>query len=291
MSDRIIGFIGAGQMARALAGGFLAQGLVESRQVLAYDPAEGARQQFTASVAGARWAGSNADVVRQADVVLLAVKPQSFAGVVRELSEAVDPATGRGGTDRSPAGDGRVFISILAGVTLAQLSEGLRTERVVRVMPNTPCLIGRGASAYATGSGVTEDDAELVERYLAAVGSVHRLPESMLDAVTGLSGSGPAFVYLMVEALSDGGVRMGLPRPVATALAAQTLMGAAEMVLKTAEHPAVLKDRVASPAGTTIAGLQVLEQRALRSALIDAVEAAATRSRELSAASQVSRTG
>ena len=148
-------------------------------------------------------------------------------------------------------------------------------------MPNTPCLVGQSASGYCLGPGATTADGELVARLLGTVGLALQLDEKLLDAVTGLSGSGPAFVYVMIEALSDGGVRMGLPRDVATALAAQTVKGAAEMVLSTHEHPAVLKDRVASPGGTTIAGLQALENGGVRAALISAVEAATRRSQEL----------
>ena len=148
-------------------------------------------------------------------------------------------------------------------------------------MPNTPCLVGQGASAYALGARATDQDAEIVQRMMSAVGVAFRLEESYLDAVTGLSGSGPAYVYLLIEALSDGGVRVGLPRSVAATLAAQTVRGAAEMVLVQGEHPAVLKDRVASPGGTTIAGLHALEEHGLRSAAIAAVVAATQRAREL----------
>jgi pyrroline-5-carboxylate reductase len=267
MADHSIGLIGAGQMARALASGLVGRRLVEPGDITAYDPVGAAQSQFLREVPGARWGADNAAVVRQSDVVILAVKPQSFSAVVAELEE-VD--TG-----------GKLFLSILAGVNLAALYRGLRTRRVVRIMPNTPCLIGRGAAGYALGEGATEGDGKLVASLLGAVGTAHALPEKLLDAVTGLSGSGPAYVYLMIEALSDGGVRMGLPRSVAIELAAQTVMGAAELVLQSGEHPGALKDRVASPAGTTIAGLQILERRAVRAALIDAVEAATVRSQEL----------
>jgi pyrroline-5-carboxylate reductase len=148
-------------------------------------------------------------------------------------------------------------------------------------MPNTPCLVGASASAYAPGSGATADDIALVDRLLNVVGTAFRLPEHLLDAVTGLSGSGPAFVYTVIDALSDGGVRVGLPRDVATALAAQTVLGAARMVLETGLHIGVLRDQVTSPGGTTIAGLHALERGGLRAALIDAVEAATRRSQEL----------
>jgi pyrroline-5-carboxylate reductase len=148
-------------------------------------------------------------------------------------------------------------------------------------MPNTPCLVGASASGYSPGPTATEEDVALVDRLLNAVGRAFRLPESFLDAVTGLSSSGPAFVYVMIEALSDGGVRVGLPREVSTALAAQTVLGAAKMVLETGLHPGVLKDMVTSPGGTTIAGLHALERGRVRAALMDAVEAATRRSVEL----------
>jgi pyrroline-5-carboxylate reductase len=148
-------------------------------------------------------------------------------------------------------------------------------------MPNTPCLVGQGASVYCLGPGATADDGQLVGRLLCSVGRAFEAPEAQLDAVTGLSGSGPAFVFLMIEALSDGGVKMGLPRGMATALAAQTLRGAAELLLTTGEHPGALKDQVASPGGTTIAGLHALEEGGVRGALMAAVEAATLRSIEL----------
>jgi pyrroline-5-carboxylate reductase len=261
-----IGFLGAGQMATALAKGFVAAKLLKESDIVAYDPVAAAGQNFRAAIPGATLAASNADVVSQCAVVFLAVKPQQMTEVMQQV--------------KSAATADKLFVSIAAGVTLANLAAGLNTQRTVRVMPNTPCLVGKGASAFARGSGASAADGERVRDLLSAVGLAIELDEKLLDAVTGLSGSGPAFVYVMIEALSDGGVRAGLPRPVATQLAAQTVLGAAQMVLG-GEHPAVLKDRVASPGGTTIAGLQVLEDRGLRAALIAAVEAATERSKEL----------
>jgi pyrroline-5-carboxylate reductase len=182
-----------------------------------------------------------------------------------------------------------LVISIAAGIPIAAIGQALGPDRrIVRVMPNTPALLGEGASAYALGPRVDAGDDEAVAALLAAVGRAVRVPEPMIDAVTGLSGSGPAFVYLVIEALSDGGVRVGLPREVATMLAAQTVLGAARMVLETGLHPGVLKDQVTSPGGTTIAGLQALERGGLRGILIDAVEAATRRSTELSESSRSS---
>jgi pyrroline-5-carboxylate reductase len=267
MLDGQIGFIGAGQMARALARGFVSRGLAVPNRILAFDPDDAALKQFETDIPQVNVAANNSEVVAQSATVILAVKPQSFPAVIASLE--------------SQPTAGRLFLSILAGVSLAKLRQGLKTDRIARVMPNTPCLIGCGAAGYALADPTAEKDGQLVEKLFSSVGIVFSLPEHLLDAVTGLSGSGPAYVYTMIEALSDGGVRMGLPRQVATALAAQTVMGAAQMVLTTGEHPGLLKDRVASPAGTTIAGLQVLERRGIRSALIDAVEAATARSREL----------
>jgi pyrroline-5-carboxylate reductase len=196
--------------------------------------------------------------------------------VLQELRHVVTPA--------------HLVVSIAAGISLESLERGLGAgRRLVRVMPNTPALLGEGASGYSLGAHALASDEDVVRSCLLAVGRAYRVPESLLDAVTGLSGSGPAFVYVMIEALSDGGVRVGLPRDIATALAAQTVLGAARMVLETKEHPGVLKDQVTSPGGTTIAGLHALERGGFRAALIDAVEAATRRSAELAAASGPAR--
>jgi pyrroline-5-carboxylate reductase len=266
MPTNTIGFIGAGQMARALAQGFVSAKLIPAERIVGWDPVPDAGQAFVKAV-GAVLAQSNSEVAQRADVIFLAVKPQSMNGVFGELAGKI--------------GREKLVVSIAAGITLTRICEGLKTDRVVRVMPNTPALVGRGASAYALGAGATSADGELAGKLLGAVGKALEVNEKLLDAVTGLSGSGPAFVYVMIEALSDGGVKMGLPRDVANTLAAQTVLGAAEMVLSTGEHPAALKDKVASPGGTTIAGLAALEDRGLRGALIAAVEAATRRSQEL----------
>jgi len=204
----------------------------------------------------------------EATVVILAVKPQVMPEVLRNLAPLLT---------KSP-----LVISVAAGITLARMSAALPGgTRLIRVMPNTPALIGRGASAAAAGDTCTPEDVQLAQTLLSTVGLLQWVGEPLLDAVTGLSGSGPAYAFQIIEALSDGGVKMGLPRVVATRLAAQTLLGAAEMVLTQNQHPAALKDAVASPGGTTIAGLHALEQGGLRAALMNAVEAAALRSRQL----------
>jgi pyrroline-5-carboxylate reductase len=259
-----IGLIGAGQMATALGQGFVKAGLVDPGRLLASDPVAEARERF-AQATGAQAVDDNRRVAADSDVVLLAVKPQQIGKALETLRPVLTPQ--------------KLVVSIAAGIRLGLLARELGAEaRLVRVMPNTPCLVGKGASAYCLGGKATADDGKLVGRLLGAVGLAFEVDENLLDAVTGLSGSGPAFVYLMIEALSDGGVRMGLSRPVATALAAQTVRGAAEMVLATQEHPGVLKDRVTSPGGTTIAGLAALESGGVRAALIEAVTAATERS-------------
>jgi pyrroline-5-carboxylate reductase len=266
MIQQKIGFIGAGQMAQALAKGLLRANLVGGEQIVAFDPVPETAARFASEVGGAKLLAGNAAVAQAAEIVFIAVKPQSFADVASQLGGKLSEKC--------------LIVSILAGVSLNRLTTDLKTKRAIRVMPNTPALVGQGASAYALAAGASVEDGQLVAKLLSAVGMAHEVDERLLDAVTGLSGSGPAFAYLLIEALSDGGVRMGLPRPLATALAAQTLRGAAEMVLQ-GEHPAVLKDRVTSPGGTTIAGLQALEDRGVRGAMIAAVEAATRRSQEL----------
>jgi pyrroline-5-carboxylate reductase len=262
-----VGFLGAGKMATALARGWLAAGLVKPDKVVASDPLIQSQQAFRAET-GLRAVDKNGEVVSESDLLVLAVKPQSMAELLEEIRTLV--------TNR------HLIVSIAAGVTLRQLSEALgQDKRLIRVMPNTPCLIGASASGYSPGELATAEDVALVDRLLNAVGKAFRLPESLLDAVTGLSGSGPAFVFTVIESLSDGGVRVGLPRDIATALAAQTVYGAAKMVLETGLHLGILKDMVTSPGGTTIAGLHALERGNLRAALMDAVEAATRRSAEL----------
>jgi pyrroline-5-carboxylate reductase len=262
-----VGFVGAGKMATALAQGFCRAGIVSPADIAASDVMPAARQQFAAGTGGTA-CDSSRELVERSDILILAVKPQHFRGVLSEISSHLEAR--------------HLVISIAAGIPLATMAGILGAERrLVRVMPNTPCLVGASASAYCLGGSATADDGNTVEQLLSAVGVAVALPEPLLDAVTGLSGSGPAFVCLVIEALADGGVKAGLPREIAQKLAAQTVMGTARMVLETGQHPAVLKDAVASPGGTTIAGLHELERGGLRGSLMNAVDAAARRSREL----------
>jgi pyrroline-5-carboxylate reductase len=262
-----IGFLGAGQMAAALARGWLAAGLVAPGTCKASDPVPAARARFQEQT-GCPAIADNREVVNASDVLVLAVKPQTMPGLLDDIRNYV---TAR-----------HLVISIAAGITLKQLADGVcANHRLARVMPNTPCLVGESAAGFAVGPGARPDDTALVEKLFNAVGKAFALPEPLLDAVTGMSGSGPAFVYVMIEALADGGVRMGLPRDAALTLAAQTVLGSARMVLETKQHPMVLKDAVASPGGTTIAGLHALERGGFRAAVMDAVEAATRRSTEL----------
>lgn len=262
-----VGFLGAGKMASALAKGFVAAKMVSPKQIIASDVMEPARAAFAREVGGSI-AESNVDVLKFANVLVLAVKPDQVAAVLAEVKPAF--------TER------HLLISIAAGVTLAKLENALPLRaRVIRVMPNTPALVGAGASGYALGSHANGEDGDVAQKLLGAVGVAFAVKESLLDAVTGLSGSGPAYAFQIIEALSDGGVAAGLPRDIATRLAAQTLLGSAKMVLETGLHPGALKDMVTSPGGTTIEGLHELEKGKVRGALMNAVRAAAEKSKKL----------
>lgn len=265
--NRQIGFIGAGQMATALAGGFLESGQVNADSIHVFDPSENAIANFQERVSGAKIHSTNEDVMQASEWIFLAVKPNVLNLVCSEILSFVRPE--------------HTFVSIAAGVPISFLSQNLNSDKVIRTMPNTPCLIGKGAIGMATADEVSQQTTEEIKGLLESVGIVETVKEYQLDAVTGLSGSGPAYAFTILDALSDAGVMQGLPRNVATKLAAQTLLGAAAMVLETESHPGVLKDQVTSPAGTTISGLHELECGGLRSALQKAVMAATRRSKEL----------
>jgi pyrroline-5-carboxylate reductase len=265
-----LGFLGAGRMATALAQGCVKAGLVAPADVLASDPVDAARAKFERDVAGARATPDNTAVLAASEVVILAVKPQMMAGVLAGARDAVQSR--------------HLVISIAAGVTMAKLAAALPAgTRLIRVMPNTPCLIGLGASCFSLGPTATPQDGALVERLLACVGRVYPVSESQLDAVTGLSGSGPAFIYTVIEAMAAGGATGGLEPDLALKLAAQTALGAASMLEATGLSPEELRNQVTSPGGTTLAGLEVLKQRDGAAAFRAAVEAATKRSIELGA--------
>jgi len=270
-----VGFLGAGAMGEALLRGMISAGCVTASQVSVSVRTEsrkaGLRALGVTAVHGDALQGGAAAVAAAADVVILATKPASFPAVLAALAPAIDI-------------DRHLIISIAAGVTLASMERALPAgARVVRVMPNTPTRIGAGCSAYALGCAATEEDGAMADRMLGAVGLALRVDETLMDAVTGLSGCGPAYVFLAIEALADGGVRQGLPRDAALALAAHTVAGAARMVAETPNtHPALLREAVCSPGGATIVGLAELEDAGVRGALARAVGKAAARARELS---------
>ena len=258
-------FIGTGKMGSAIAGGIVRAGLFPASELAGFDVSAKAAADFTAGT-GVRCGTDVQTELAQAENVLIAVKPQY-------LEAAIAPLKGKF--------TGKLIISIVAGVPIDTLSALTGSSRIVRVMPNTPALVGKGAAAYAGGPGASAEDTAFVSGIFDAAGLGVQVPEKLLDAVTGLSGSGPAYVFEFIQALADGGVAEGLPRDVALRLAAQTVLGSAAMVLESGLHPAVLKDQVTSPGGTTIRALEVLESHAFAGALIEAVRAAAERSAEL----------
>ncbi|HEX8551245.1 MAG TPA: pyrroline-5-carboxylate reductase [Abditibacteriaceae bacterium] len=260
-------FLGAGAMGEALMRGALAGHVCAASDISAFD-VDVVRVQNLAMELGIRTVSDVVDAAREAEVILLAVKPQTIAKALEPLRDVL--------TEK------HTLVSIAAGVSTASLESNFAASvPVVRVMPNTPALVGQAASALCLGAHADESHRALAHKLFDAVGVAVDCDEKQIDAVTGLSGSGPAYVYLFIEALSDGGVKQGLPRAVATKLAAQTVLGAAQMVLETGQHPGVLKDMVTSPGGTTIAAIHALETGAFRGVVMDAVEAATERAREM----------
>jgi len=262
-----IGFVGAGNMAEAMMKGIISAGVAKTEDLIASEIVPERRDYITKTL-GVQTVSDNIEVVRSSDVVILAVKPHHVGPVLDELKPYLS--------------DSHLLVSIAAGVKISFMESHLNFGvRVVRVMPNQPCFVGASASGFALGRSAKKEDKETVQSILDSVGVAFALDERLLDAVTGLSGSGPAYIYMVIEAMADGGVLAGLPRDVALKLAAQTVVGAGKTYLETMKHPGELKDMVASPGGTTIEGIRVLEEAGLRGAFIDAVEAGAKRSEEL----------
>ncbi len=262
-----IGFIGAGNMAEAMIRGLVRGGHVPAARITASGPRRERLDKLAASY-GIAITIDNREVARSAGLVVLSVKPQILDKVLREIGDQLQP--------------GALVVSIAAGVDTEAIESAIADGvRVVRAMPNTPALVGAGATAIAAGKHASEADLATAKALFDAVGITVVLDESHLDAVTGLSGSGPAYIFLILEALSDAGVKVGLSRRSAQLLAAQTVLGSAKMLIETDEHVGRLKDMVTSPGGTAIAGLHTLEEGGLRTTLINAVETATKRAREL----------
>ncbi|MBR7155390.1 MAG: pyrroline-5-carboxylate reductase [Lentisphaeria bacterium] len=259
-------FLGAGKMATAIAGGLVKSGLLNAANMCAFDVNAAAAAAFAAATGiAAKSSGANT-LAAQSETILIAVKPQMIAPALNPVRAELQ---------------GKLLLSIAAGITLETLTALTGNDRIVRIMPNTPALVGAGAAAIAPGAGASDEDVELTMKIFSATGCVVKLKESEIDAVTALSGSGPAYVFEFIQAMADGGVAEGLPRDVALQLAAQTVLGAAKMVLETGEHPTSLKDKVTSPAGTTSRALELLAERGFAGSVMQAVRAAAKRSREL----------
>jgi len=266
-SINTIGFVGGGQMAEAMIRGILAAGLAAPEKITVAEP-NATRCEYLASQYKVICTQDAATLCRVSEILVLAIKPQLAATVLNQYRPFVS--------------DRHLVFSIMAGVTLGFLTNSFATPiRLIRVMPNTPSLVLAGAAAFSSNQQATAQDREVAMALLTAIGTCVEVPEHLLDAVTGLSGSGPGYVLTFIEAMIDGGVLAGLPRPIAEQLVVQTVLGSAKLAQETGEHPAILKGKVTSPGGTTIAGLHVLEEGALRGLVMSAVEAATERSREL----------
>jgi pyrroline-5-carboxylate reductase len=264
---RRLAIIGAGAIGQALCRGLIAAGVYAPREIVATDADKDRLAAFTEEV-GIESEG-NVEATASSKTVILAVKPIVVDDVIEEIAGYIS--------------SDQLLISIAAGVKIQQIGSKLRSGvPIIRAMPNTPCLVQAGAIAISRGKEALDNHVEKAMAIFGAVGKVIEVPERLMDAVTGLSGSGPAYIYTAIEALADAGVAAGLTRVQASLLAAQTVYGAAKMVIETGKHPAELREAVTSPGGTTIAGLVALERAAFRAALLDAVEAAKDRSEELS---------
>lgn len=269
LRSKKLGFIGGGNMAEAMVKGLLSASFIEAKNIEVSDPIV-SRLEYLHREYKIKTTSDNSEVVKRSDIIILAVKPQSIKKVLWGISDHVD--------------ESKLVVSIAAGISIATLENNLDKERkipVVRTMPNTPALVQEGVTALASGTHVTKADMQLAHRLFEAVGKTVDVDEIHIDAVTGLSGSGPAYIFMIIEALSDAGVKMGLPRNVANILTVQTVLGSAKLARESGKHPGELKDMVTSPGGTTISGLHTLEAGGLRTTLMNAVEAATKRSAEL----------
>ena len=271
LKNKKIGFIGGGNMAEAMIKGLLSASFIEAKNVFVSEPSEAKRDTLHAEYK-IKVSADNRELVKKCDIIILAVKPQIVQKVLRDIASLV--------------GRDKLVISIAAGVPIAIMDDVLRGGKnkkfsIVRTMPNTPALVQEGVTAIASGEHVSKIDVKIAHRIFEAVGRTVDVEEDQLDAVTGLSGSGPAYIFMLIEALSDAGVKMGLSREVANTLTIQTVLGSAKLARESGKHPGELKDMVTSPAGTTISGLHALEEGSFHTTLMNAVEDATLRSREL----------
>ncbi|KAH1002892.1 pyrroline-5-carboxylate reductase [Dendroctonus ponderosae] len=268
-----IGFIGGGKMAQAMAKGFISAGLTKPETIISSSHPSDLASLKAFKDLGAESVTENIPVVQKSQIVIVSVKPHIVPIALGDLKDAnID--------------DDKLYLSVAMGVTIKQLEQILpKGSRVIRVMPNTPALVQSGASVFVKGNAATEGDTTITKKLLQSIGTCEEVSEGMMDAVTALSGSGPAYVYLFIEALADGGVKMGLPRDLAYRLAAQTVLGGGKMVRDTKTHPGVLKDDVTSPGGSTATGIHFLEERAFRGTVMGAIEAATKRCKEVAASS------
>ncbi|MDE1976525.1 MAG: pyrroline-5-carboxylate reductase [Elusimicrobia bacterium] len=268
LKNKKIAVIGAGHMGEALIGGMVSGRLINAKDVVATRRDAAAMDELK-NKWGVRVSSDNVAAAKGADIILLTLKPQVAAAVLGEIAPAVDK--------------NKLVISVMAGITTAAINKRLKKPNpIVRAMPNTPASVNEAATALCAGAHAGEAHLRAAEIIFKSVGKVEVIPENLLDAVTGLSGSGPVYIYMVIEALTDGGVKMGIPRAAAARLAAQTVYGAAKLVLETGKHPAILKDEVTTPGGTAIAAIHELESKGLRTVLMDAVVTATKRSKELS---------
>jgi len=273
MKGKKISFIGGGNMAEAIIKGLLSKKVMMPEQIIVSEPRED-RAHFLTEKYQVRVIFDNQLAIQEGEIIILAVKPQVMQEVLKEISGAVSKD--------------KLIISIAAGIPISFITSFLgKDKRIVRAMPNAPAQIGMGAVALCKGGSSTKNDLQVAQKLFNTIGTSVIISETHMDAVTGLSGSGPAYIFLIIEALTDGGVKMGLPRDIAQALVLQTIIGSAQLALETGDHPSKLKDTVTSPGGTTISGLHVLEKKGVRGALMDAVVAATDRSRELANAFKV----